>query len=316
MLVVPPDRRLADLAEPQYGLFRRAQAHEQKVTDRMLQTRVRRGSLERLSRDVFRIAGAPRSWHQDLLAAAWSGGPDCCVSHRAAAALHEFDGFPPGIVEVVHHQRRDYRNKPGAIVHVTSVLDDADRTFIGPIPVTSAARTLIDLGAVVPVERVEEAFDSAQRKGIVDYFTVATRHDEIRQSGRNGVGPLAQLLEKRSALDELPQSVLERRMLRLLERADLPKPECQVRVPRADGRVAFLDFAYPNVRLGIEMDGHAWHSTPTQRQRDHERQNQVVIADWTILRFTYEDVTQRPEYVESVVRRALIAGSGRFASSA
>jgi len=313
---ISPDRRLANLAEPQFGLFRRDQAHAERVSDRMLQSRVRRGTLDRLSRHVFRIAGAPRSWEQDLLAAAWSGGPDCCVSHRAAAALHHFDGFPPGIVEVVHHQRQDYRSHGDVIVHVTSVLDDADRMYIGPIPVTTPARTLIDLGAVVPIERVEEAFDSAQRKGTVDAATVATRHAEIRQSGRNGVGPLATILEKREALDELPQSVLERRMLRLLERAGLPRPECQVRVPRADGRVAFLDFAYPNVRVGIEMDGHAWHSTPAQRQRDHERQNQVVNADWSILRFTFDDVTQRPEYVETTVRQALISGSGRYASSA
>ena len=79
--------------------------------------------------------------------------------------------------------------------------------------------------------------------------------------------------------------------------------------PRADGRVAFLDFAYPQIRLGIELDGHAWHATARQRQRDHERQNQVVIADWTILRFTFEDVSRRPEYVTTLVRRALVAGA-------
>jgi very-short-patch-repair endonuclease len=308
---VAPDRSLAQLALPQFGVFTRAQANAVDVSNEKLQARVKRGSIERLSRDVFAIAGAPPSWHQRLLAAAWGGGDDCCVSHRAASALHSYDGFQSGIVEVVHHQRRDYRVAPGAIVHVTSVLDACDRTTWGPIPVTTPIRTLIDLGAVVPIERLEEALDSAERNGLVDRDALSIRLDQIRQSGRNGVGPLAELLEGRAAQAETPRSVLERRMLRLLAAADLPEPRCQVRVPRGDGRVAFLDFAYPAVRIGLELDGHAWHATPRQRQRDHERQNMVVIADWTILRFTYGDVANRPEYVAAVVRQALLAGATR-----
>ena len=96
---VPLDRQLADFARAQYGLFHRAQAHDIEVYDRMLRARVRRGTLDRLSLDVFRIAGAPDSWHQQLLAAAWNGGPDCCVSHRAAAQVHRYDGFRSDIVE-------------------------------------------------------------------------------------------------------------------------------------------------------------------------------------------------------------------------
>lgn len=310
------DRRLAEFAAAQHGVFRRAQAHEIDMNDRRLQARVTRGALERLSPDVFRIAGVPSSWHQELLAAAWAGGPDCCVSHRSAAALHSFEGFRRGIVEVVHHQRRDYRSTPGIIVHVTSVLDACDRAMVGAIPVTTPVRTLIDLGAVLRSDRLEEALDGAERDGHVDRFELIKRHAEIRQSGRNGVGVLAELLDSRHATAEMPQSVLERRMLRLLTRAGLAEPTCQLRVPRADGRTAFLDLAYPQIRLGIELDGQAWHSTKRQRQRDHERQNQVLLSDWKILRFTYEDVTQRPEHVANLVRHALVTGAARYPVSA
>jgi hypothetical protein len=310
-MLVTPDYRLTRLAGGQYGLFTRSQAHATEVSDRMLQLRVRRGTLERLSRDVFRVAGAPDTWHQRLLAAAWSGGPECCVSHRAAAALHGFDGFRSEIVEVVRPRRQDYRGGTGVTAHVAHVLDPCDRGTCGPIPVTTPVRTLIDLGAVVRIERLEEALDSAERDGMVDRLALVARHAEIRRSGRNGVGPLAQLLDGRHARTATPRSVLERRMLRLLTAAGLPEPQCQVRVPRADGRVAFLDLAYVDVRLGIELDGQAWHATARQRQSDHERQNQVVIADWTILRFTFEDVSSRPEYVALLVREALAAGARR-----
>ena len=315
-MLVTNDHQLSRLADAQYGVFSRSQAHAITISDRMLQLRVRRGSLERVSREVFRIAGAPVTWHQQLLAAAWSGGPECCVSHRAAAKLHGYDGFRSEIVEVVHPQRRDFRGVAGVTVHVTSVLDDIDRTSVGAIPVTSPVRTLIDLGAVVSIDRLEEALDSAERGGKIDRLELISRHAAIRQSGRNGVGPLALLLEGRASHLATPQSVLERRMLRLLAGAGLPEPQCQVRVPRADGRVAFLDFAYDHIGLGIELDGHAWHATPRQRQRDHERQNQIVMADWTILRFTFEDIGRRPEYVATIVRRALVAGATRRARPA
>jgi len=310
------DRRLAQFAAAQYGLFQRSQAHDIGMNDRNLQARVRRGTLERLSRHVFRIAGAPSSWHQQLLAAAWAGGPGCCVSHRSAAALHRFDGFRPGIVEVVHHQRTDHRSTPGVTVHVTSVLDADDVTMIGPIPVTNAVRTLIDLGAVVTSDRLEEALDGADRDGLIDPHELILRHEQIRQSGRNGVGVLARLLDERDMSAKSPRSVLERRALRLITRAGLPEPACQVRVQRGDQRAAFLDLAYPQIRLGIELDSQQWHSTPRQRQRDLERQNQVVLSDWTMLRFTREDVARRPEHVAAMVRRALIAGAARYASSA
>ena len=311
-----PDGRLAQLAFAQHGLFTRSQAHRADVSDRMLQARVRQGRHDRLSREVFRIAGAPSTWHQRLLAAAWSGGPECCVSHRAAAALHRYDGFRAEIVEVVHPQRRDYRGIPGVTVHVTSVLDPCDRALCGPIPVTTPVRTLIDLGAVVRIERLEEALDGAERDGTIDRFDLIARHAAIRQSGRNGVGPLARLLEAREVHAATPQSVLERRMLRVLAGAGLPVPECQVRVPRADGKTAFLDLAYAQVRVGIELDGQAWHATARQRQRDYERQNQVVIGDWSILRFTFEDVSQRPEYVVQSVRDALLTGAARHSMPA
>jgi hypothetical protein len=307
-----PDHRLARLARAQYGLITRAQGSRCGLSTRMLQLRVQRGTLEHLSRHVFRTAGAPDTWHQRLLAAAWRGGPDCCVSHRAASALHSYDGFRSEIVEVVHHQRRDYRDSTGVIVHTTSVLDACDRTMWGPIPVTTPVRTLIDLGAVVSLDRLEEALDSAERDGKVLRHELVTRHAQIRQSGRNGIGPLAVLLDTRRAVEATPHSVLERRMLRLLSGAGLPEPECQVRVPRADGRIAYLDLAYIPIQLGIELDGHASHATRQQRQADDDRQNQIVVVDdWTILRFTFEDVTARPEHVAALVRRALISGAAR-----
>jgi hypothetical protein len=109
-------------------------------------------------------------------------------------------------------------------------------------------------------------------------------------------------LHKREAIGRTPQSVLERAFLDLLATAGLPVPICQYPVARADGKRAYLDFAYPDRGLAIEVDGSDAHATPAQRASDHERANQ--LPKWRFVRFTYEDVNDRPEYVVAVITRS------------
>jgi very-short-patch-repair endonuclease len=71
------------------------------------------------------------------------------------------------------------------------------------------------------------------------------------------------------------------------------------------------DFVFRDVRLVIEIDGLAFHVTPEQFQADRHRQNRLMAAGWTVLRFTWRDLTERPAYVISKIRamRARLAGS-------
>jgi very-short-patch-repair endonuclease len=103
----------------------------------------------------------------------------------------------------------------------------------------------------------------------------------------------------------VPASVLERRLLHVLKSAGLPSPVGQHRVERPDGSASYLDFAYVDSRLGIEVDGHATHATRTQRAADADRTNQLSLLGWQVLRFTYEDVTRRPTRVAATIRDAL-----------
>ena len=88
-------------------------------------------------------------------------------------------------------------------------------------------------------------------------------------------------------------------MLRLLAAHGLPVPVCQYPVTRRDGRTAYLDFAYPDRRVAIEVDGNGSHATPAARSADNERSNQ--LPDWRFVRFTYEDVTGRGNAVAATV---------------
>ena len=65
------------------------------------------------------------------------------------------------------------------------------------------------------------------------------------------------------------------------------------------------DLAFPDLRLAIEIDGWAWHHNPERFQEDRRRQNALVAAGWTVLRFTWADLVERPEQVLATVVRTL-----------
>ncbi|MGH9050713.1 MAG: hypothetical protein ACRDY4_13370 [Acidimicrobiia bacterium] len=271
----------------------------------MIRTRLAAGRLLAPAPGVLLLPGAPPTWRQQLLTACFAGGASCMASHRAAAALHGFDGFRPGLLEVTVDRAQYYR-PTGIVVHTTADFAVVDRGAVDGIPVTTPLRTLLDLGAVVHRHRLEDALDSAERDGLVDREQLRSVLAIVRCQGRNGVGPLADALEDRNG--NQPRSVLERRMLRLLAKHGLPRPLCQYRVIRPDGQLADLDFAYPVEMIGIEVDGHVGHATRRQRRNDNRRSNQVTLDEWRLLRFDFTDVMERPSYVAETVRKAL----GRF----
>jgi hypothetical protein len=165
------------------------------------------------------------------------------------------------------------------------------------IPATTPLRTLIDLGAVVDESMLVRALDGAERDGRVHRHVLARRIAEL--GNRPDTAALRRVLSRREAVGRTPESVLERAFLDLVVAAGLPVPECQYPVVRTDGKPAYLDFAYPDRHLAIEVDGNFAPATPTQRAADNERANQLPA--WRFVRFTYEDVNARPEYVVAVV---------------
>ncbi|MDQ1467581.1 MAG: hypothetical protein QOH10_1996 [Actinomycetota bacterium] len=299
------DGDIAEVAAAQYGIFTRAQARDAGLSDRQLRLRVDSGRIERLAPHAFRVAGCPPSWRQCLMAACLAAGHGAAASHRSAAALHRFDGYAPGIVEItVPQSRRDFRME-GVTVHSSNYWSERDVGVVGGIPVSTPERTLSTLAAVAWEAQVESALDSAERDQTVRRTEVADVHDDVRERGRNGVAALGRILTRRETLMGIPHSVLERRMLTLLEAHGLELPACQVPVRRPDGRLAYLDFAYLDLGLGIEVDGNFAHATPRQRSDDNVRGNGVVLRDIRLLRFTYEQVTHEPEMVAATVRSHL-----------
>jgi very-short-patch-repair endonuclease len=95
------------------------------------------------------------------------------------------------------------------------------------------------------------------------------------------------------------------RFLQLLRAAGLAQPVRQYEVRVGDERY-FLDFAFPERRLCVELDGEEAH-TGAAFQRDRSRQNALVLLGWTVLRFTWADVTERPGQIVALLTQALAA---------
>jgi very-short-patch-repair endonuclease len=293
------DRESTEIASEQRGAIERGEAMAAGHTRGSLQTRVKSGRYERVQPRVYRVAGAPITYEQRLLEACKSTGG--VASHRAAAALWGLD-VPAATVEVTVTRPRCPRPK-GTILHRSSDLGAEHCTVRFGIPVTNPLRTLLDLGAVLPAWLVNEAMDSALAKRLVTLpalEVVVTTHS---RRGRRGVGVLRRLLEDR--LDANPDSVLESKMMRLCRRYDLPLPKFQYVIRHGKVFVAKVDFAYPELRLAIEVDGYEKHSSLKAFQHDRNRQNDLVELGWTILRFTWDDVVHRPEKVANRIRRVL-----------
>jgi very-short-patch-repair endonuclease len=298
------NQTLAPVARGQDALFTLGQATASGLSLRKVQHCLESGLWEPVHAGVYRVSGAPRSWEQEVLAACLAAGPHAVASHRAAAALWELDGVWSAPVELTVPLPRGHR-LPGVIVHRSTDLDPSAATRRHGIPVTPPARTLVDLGAVVPARVVERALEAALGRRLVTLMGLRAALDSVARRGRRGAGVLRGLLEERSDAAGLVESTLEARFLRICREHGLPAPLCQHEVRVGRRLVGRVDFAFPAAALAVEVDGYESHATLAAFQHDRARQNELVAAGWTVLRFTWDDVVRQPERVATAARRVL-----------
>jgi len=308
--------RLVSFAARQHSVFVRADARRYEVSNKVLRIATGNGRLHEVAPGVFRVAGSQATWEQRLMIATCAGARDSLASRRAAAALHGFDGFVPGIVEITTSQNR-YLRRSGVVSHTTSLWLPGDAAKVRRIPCTDPIRTFIDLGDHLSAERHEEVLDGAERDKLIDRDDLAVRLEAIRIQGRNGVRRTESVLVERESPGRTPTTKLERAFKRLLVRYRLPMPECQVPVLQPDGTIAFVDFLWVELLFGVETDGHRSHTTRRQRAADNTRQSMLQLRDIDLVRFTYDQVTQRPDAVAAELelhfaRRHRLLAEGRL----
>ena len=294
-----PEASLIRVAREQHGVFHRRQWVDVGLSASMLSRRLRSGIVIRIGPEVYSYASAPVSWHMRVIAAVLGSGTRAAASHYTASHLHGLTNRPDRI-EVV--TLRTGRRPTDFVLHQSTDLARGHITTVDGITVTTIARTIVDIGVPHGIGTAGSCLDEARRLDLVSLEDVARVLHQVARRGRNGVGPARRILNERLAWDQITESQLEDRFLRLIQRYELPRPDVQYNVTDSSGAtVARVDFAYPEARLLIELDGAAYHSDRKTFQLDRSRQNRLVSLGFVVLRFTYWDLMAGPEHVVDTV---------------
>jgi hypothetical protein len=228
-------------------------------------------------------------------------GPQAVLSHETAARLH---GIPllddDGTQRVTVPRKRHGRGVPGWLVQRADV-PEIDVVGRQGLRCTGAVRTLADLTRVLPHPAAVCALDSALRERVVTPPDLLPLHRAMGRGARAVRSAIA-------ASDPGSGSVLESLLRVLLAQAGLPAPLTQYRVLDHGDEVARVDFCWPAARLVVEADGYAFHSSRDDYRRDRRRMNELERLGWRVLRFSWEDVTQRPDHVVGLVRACMRPG--------
>jgi hypothetical protein len=298
------DQILASSADRQHGLVTKDQALGAGLMPHHVHDRIRNGRWVAVYDNVYRLVGAPPTMSQRRLAAVLAIGSLAAVSHRAAAEMHGLWTSTPPTVEISTNREHSPELDGVRVVHRLDDLSERWVTAVDRVPCTTVARTLVDLGAVLPDKEVARCLDRAMGRGLATVSEVETARRAVARQGRRGAGVIRRVLLPHLA-GEPVAGVFEARMARLLTEQGLPPAVPEYRVwTDAGAFVARVDFAYPQLRLAIEVDGLSAHSSVDAFRHDRARQNALVSVGWTVLRFTWTEVDQGSQHVGSTIREA------------
>jgi hypothetical protein len=220
------------------------------------------------------------------------------ASHRAAARLHQMDGPWGDVIELTVVRNR--RVSSEWVVHRVGTLGKDDLITVDGIQVTTLARTLCDLGAVVDDDVVEQALDDVLRRGVSQQWIERTL-ERVDRPGPSGTAALRRVLRRADRSGPIPDSMFERLIERTCVEAGLPQPERQIPVRDASGAlVAVLDAGWPDRLVASEAQSERWHGGARGAQRDLDRHNLLTAMGWRMLYATWADVLDPRRYTAAL----------------
>ena len=294
------DALILQLAGTQHGIVARWQLLPAGVSATLLDQRLARRRLERVARGVYHVPGSdgPR---RSVITAVFACGAYAVASHHTAGELQSVLTQRPERA-VVSTWRGHPSRRPDVVLHRVQLPAD-ERCICDGVPVTSPARTLLDVASTLSSRGLEQAVARAFRVGIV------TSDELLALVARYPRRPGSPQLRAILAADEAPaltRSEAEERFLALVRVGALPHPRVNARV-----RGFEVDFFWPASAVVVEIDGHAYHSARDAQQRDRRRDSSLGAAGIRVLRFTWDDLTTRAE--ATLVKVAMAVGRGRGA---
>jgi hypothetical protein len=294
------DRRIEALATQQYGIVLRSQLLAIGLGTKAIAYRVRRGRLLVQYDGVYAVGHRALTREGRWLAAVGACGPRAVLSHADAAAHW---GLMPVRGRLIHVTRPSSSGRapdPRRIaLHRVGTLRPWETTINDNIPTTTVARTLLDLAADLRPRALEDVIAQSNRLGLFDLVAARRCLDEHpRQPGAPALRRLLTNLEGTAPADL--RSPLEVAFLQLCDDHQLPPPQANTTL------AGFLvDFHWPGTQLVVETDGFAYHATRTAFEADRARDQALTLAGYTVVRFTYNQVTREPAECAARLHRLL-----------
>ncbi len=281
-----------ELAAKQHGVVAVWQIAALGVTQTMVKRRLENGRLYRVQSLVYSLTPTilPRG---RMLAAALTYGPDAVLSHRAAAAVWDIGPWPTGLIDVTVPKNAKARR--GTTMHVA----DLERVVRDGFPVTTVTRTLVDLARALPLGRLRDAFERAERLRLLDVKSV---NEEMH--GRRGARKIRVVLAEWQE-PEPTRNELEQSLRALCNDHGIPLPSQNV-VLLGNEVDAFWE---PN--LVVELDGWEWHRTRRRFEEDRRKAAALEAAGYRVLRFTWRQMKRERDIVAAAIRSGCPTAAGR-----
>jgi hypothetical protein len=230
------------------------------------------------------------------LAAVRACGDGALLSHRTGATSWNVMRATGGVIHVT--VLRSQRPKRGIVLHQVRRLDDRDRAISDDgIPVTSLARTLLDIAETESNQTLRRAWDEAERLRLLDVRAVAELCERSR--GRRGLRPLTTLLTEMRPTPHTKRE-LEALFFDFCHAQGLSLPACNVLIEGYE-----VDAFWPSHQLVVELDSWEFHRGRRAFERDRERDAVLQAAGYRVVRITWRRLAHDPGGVAALIRRLL-----------
>lgn len=295
---LPIGRRMAGLAVRQYGVVAARQLVALGVAQQTISDLVADGRLHRMHRGVYAVGHPVLTTRGRWMAAVLAGGPGAALSHASAAALWDLRRSDATIVDVTV-PRTGRARRPGVRIHRPRTLRPTEVTTRDGIPVTTPARTILDLAALRHI-RIERILDQAEILELTDYPTLDAMAEAHR--GHGGATRLRTAVRIHLAGTTLTRSDLEERFFKLCDDHGLPRPHVN---ETPEGRE--VDFLFEPQRLIVETDSWQFHRTRQAFENDRARDAAHLARGYRTLRITHRALKTDPTSVAATIRTVLQA---------